>query len=110
MADDRSPRHCPHCQPSHAPLPPRAEAMAKVLQAPAGGGGLTATMANVGQSLSSMGSALSTAYASAGAQAEAALAAFEKEHCTPASFTPSECPAVPPWDSPDQQRGGGAGS
>ncbi|KAL4427814.1 hypothetical protein ABPG75_001903 [Micractinium tetrahymenae] len=53
------------------------------------GGGMMGTMGTVHQSLSSLSGAMSTAYAQAGAQAEAALAAFEKQYCTPATFTPS---------------------
>ena len=48
------------------------------------------TMGGVQQSLSSLSGAMTSAYAQAGAQAEAALAAFEKEYCKPATFTPSE--------------------
>ena len=53
--------------------------------------GLSTTATAVGQGLSTTVGALTAAYASAGAQAEAALAAYEKEYCTPATFTPSEC-------------------
>ncbi|PSC68122.1 hypothetical protein C2E20_8258 [Micractinium conductrix] len=71
-----------------------SQAMNKVLQNnPLAGLSTTATA--VGQGLSTTVGALTAAYASAGAQAEAALAAYEKEYCTPATFTPSEkVPAI----------------
>ncbi|PSC68110.1 hypothetical protein C2E20_8257 [Micractinium conductrix] len=54
------------------------------------GQGLSTTATAMGQGLGAAADALSAAYATAGAQAEAALAAFEKEYCTPATFVPSE--------------------
>ena len=47
-------------------------------------------MGSVKAGLASLHSTLESAYAAAGVQAEAALAAFEEQYCTPASFSPSE--------------------
>lgn len=58
------------------------------------GQGLSTTATAMGQGLGAAADALSAAYATAGAQAEAALAAFEKEYCTPATFVPSERPGI----------------
>ncbi|KAL4442033.1 hypothetical protein ABPG77_011294 [Micractinium sp. CCAP 211/92] len=51
---------------------------------------MTATMGGMQQSLSSMSGAVTSALSQAGAQAEAALAAFEHQYCKPATFTPSQ--------------------
>lgn len=48
------------------------------------------TFTGVQQGLSQMSAAAATAYKNAGAQAEAALAAFEAQYCSPATFSPSE--------------------
>ena len=47
-------------------------------------------MGSVKAGLASLHSTLNSAYAAAGVQAEAALAAFEEQYCTPATFTPRE--------------------
>lgn len=53
------------------------------------------TVTGVQTGLSGLHSTLTAAYAQAGAQAEAAVAAFEAQYCEPASFTPSELVALP---------------
>lgn len=48
------------------------------------------TFTTVQSGLNTLQSTLAAAYANAGSQAEAAVAAFEAQYCKPASFTPSE--------------------
>lgn len=73
---------------------PTTEAMTRVMSGASAGGQFMTTaqqnMAGVKSGLSAMSDAAMAAYKSAGVQAEAALAAFEAQYCTPATFTPSE--------------------
>jgi hypothetical protein len=48
------------------------------------------TYTTVQSTMDSLHSTLAAAYANAGTQAEAAVAAFEAQYCTPAAFTPGE--------------------